>query len=104
MVYLILILNGSNAGGFKLAPDSTANDGMLNLVAIKACSIVDLFNLFIKMLKGDHLGSSNVIYLRGREFAIECYDKIDTDIDGEIGPSFPLNVGISDKKIRFFIP
>lgn len=104
MVYLFVILNGDTAGGFKLAPDSNAYDGNLNLIAIKSCNVVDLFNLFIKMLMGEHLGDSNVIYLKGKDFTIECDENPETDIDGEAGPEFPLNVRISNKKIRVFIP
>jgi diacylglycerol kinase (ATP) len=103
-IYLFVILNGSNAGGFRLAPDATANDETLNLIAVKSCSIVELFNLFIKMLKGEHLGSSNIIYLRGKEFIIECSQDIETDIDGEAGPSFPLNIRVSNKKLKIFTP
>jgi diacylglycerol kinase family enzyme len=103
-IYLFVILNGSTAGGFRLAPDATANDGALNLVAIKACNIVDLFNLFINLLKGEHIGSSNIIYLKSREFEIECNVNIETDVDGESGPDFPINVKISDKKVRVFTP
>lgn len=104
MLFLFVILNGATAGGFKLAPDSNAFDGNLNLVAIKACNVVDLFNLFIKMLMGEHLGDNNIIYLKGKNFVIECDDNPDTDIDGEAGPKFPLNVRLSDKKIRVFVP
>ncbi|GFR35402.1 YegS/Rv2252/BmrU family lipid kinase [Thermobrachium celere] len=103
-IYLFVILNGSSAGGFKLAPDATANDELLNLIAIKQCSLVDLFNLFIKMLKGEHLESNNVIYLRSKNFKIECYENIETDIDGEVGPNFPLDISISSKKIKIFTP
>ncbi len=104
LVYLFVILNGSSAGGFRLAPDSTANDGMLNLVAIKACNIVELFNLFISMLKGEHLENNNVIYLKGKKFNIQCDENIETDIDGETGPKFPMNVSLSSKKLKVFIP
>jgi diacylglycerol kinase family enzyme len=103
-IYLFVILNGSTAGGFRLAPDSTANDETLNLIAIKACNIVDLFNLFIKMLKGEHLESNNIIYLKGKEFIIECDENIETDVDGEAGPGFPICVKISEKKINVFTP
>jgi diacylglycerol kinase family enzyme len=84
--------------------EATANDEMLNLIAFKACNIVEMFNLFIRLLKGEHLDSNNVIYLRGREFEINCSDSIDTDIDGEAGPSFPLSIGISHKKLKVFAP
>lgn len=103
-VYLFVILNGSSAGGFKLAPDAAACDGKLNFVAVKACNIVELFNLFIRMLKGDHLQDNNIIYLKDTEFKISCNENIETDIDGEIGPDFPLNVTLSDKKLRVFTP
>lgn len=104
MIYLFVILNGSSAGGFRLAPDSTATDGLLNLVAIRACSIVELFNLFISMLRGEHLDNNNVIYLKGKKFIIECDENVETDIDGEAGPKFPLNVSISSKKLKVFVP
>lgn len=104
LVYLFVILNGSMAGGFKLAPDSTANDETLNLIAIKACNIVELFNLFIKMLKGEHLDSNSIIYLRGKEFTIECKENIETDVDGEAGPTFPINIRLSSKKLKVFTP
>lgn len=104
MVYLFVILNGSTAGGFKLAPDSTADDETLNLIAIKSCNIVELINIFIKMLKGEHLENNNVIYLKGNEFKIECREKIETDVDGELGPTFPINVRISNKKLKVFTP
>lgn len=103
-IYLFVILNGSSAGGFKLAPDATANDETLNLIAIKSCNLVELFNLFISMLRGEHLKNNNVIYLRGREFTIECNENLETDVDGELGPSFPLNVRISSKKVKIFTP
>lgn len=103
-VYLFVILNGSTAGGFKLAPDATAFDGKLNLIAVKECNIIELFNLFIKMLKGEHLESNSIIYLKGKEFKINCKENIETDIDGEAGPDFPLNISISDKKLKVFVP
>ncbi|HAZ37259.1 MAG TPA: lipid kinase, partial [Clostridiaceae bacterium] len=103
-IYLFVILNGSTAGGFKLAPGATARDGKLNLIAIKACSMVDLINFFIKMLKGEHLESNNVIYLTGDKFTIECDEKLDTDIDGEAGPTFPLDIGVERRRIKVFAP
>jgi len=103
-IYLFTILNGSSAGGFRLAPDATANDGYLNLIAVKQCNIVELFNLFIKMLKGEHLNDENIIYLKEKRFQIECLENIETDIDGEKGPDFPLNICVSDQKVIIFTP
>lgn len=103
-VYLFVILNGSTAGGFKLAPDSSADNEALNFIGIKPCNIIDLFNLFFKMLRAEHLEDSNVIYFKGKEFIIECDENIETDIDGEVGPQFPLNIRLSSKKLKVFVP
>jgi diacylglycerol kinase (ATP) len=103
-VFLFVILNGSTAGGFKLAPDSSADANTLNFIGIKTCNIIDLFNLFIKMLRGEHLEDTNVIYFQGNEFLIECKEDIETDIDGETGPQFPLNIRLSSKKLKVFTP
>lgn len=104
MIYLFVILNGSSAGGFKLAPNATANDGILDFVAIKSCNIMELFNLFISLLKGEHLENNSIIHLRGKNFKIQCDEKVETDIDGEAGPRFPMNVSISSKKLKIFTP
>lgn len=103
-LFLFVILNGSMAGGFTLAPDSTADDETLNFIGVKTSNIIDLLNLFIKMLRGDHLESNNVIYLKGKEFIIECDENLETDIDGEIGPEFPLHIRLSSKKLKVFTP
>ncbi|MEG0641080.1 MAG: YegS/Rv2252/BmrU family lipid kinase [Clostridium sp.] len=103
-IYFFVILNGSTAGGFKLAPDAVENDGKLNLIALKACNIVELFNVFIQILRGEHTNSSRILYLEGKEFIIDCNEDLEADVDGEIGPSVPLKVGILHKKIKVFAP
>lgn len=103
-VFLFVILNGSMAGGFTLAPDSNAQDATLNFIGIKICNIIDLFNLFIKLLRGEHLESNNVIYVKGDQFIVECDENIETDVDGELGPAFPLNIRLSSKKLKVFTP
>lgn len=103
-IYLYVILNGSTAGGFKLAPGAVENDGKLNLMALRACNIVELFNVFIQILRGEHTGNSKVLYLEGEKFLIEGEEEFQTDIDGEAGPYFPLEVSILHKKIKVFVP
>lgn len=103
-LFLFVILNGSMAGGFTLAPDSKAGDGMLNFIGIKTCNILDMINLFIKMLRGEHLVNNNILYFKSSEFTVECSENIETDIDGERGPDFPLNIRLSTQKIKVFTP
>lgn len=103
-LYLFVVLNGPMAGGLTIAPEEAAEIDELSFVGIKACNLLELFNLFIKLLRYEHLENSNVIYLKGKEFHIECLEQIETDVDGERGPEFPLTIKISDKKLKVFVP
>ena len=58
----------------------------------KAVQIYELIPLFIKVLKGEHLDSDRVIYFKTDNLHIECSENIVTDIDGEKGPDFPLDI------------
>lgn len=91
-MYLFLVFNGQTAGNFKLATRADVSDGYLDVIMIKAVAIRDILPLFIKMLKGEHLDSDKVIYFKTEEVTIESKEDIVTDIDGEKGPEFPLNI------------
>ncbi|MEG0297021.1 MAG: YegS/Rv2252/BmrU family lipid kinase [Clostridium sp.] len=91
-MYFLLVFNGQTAGGFKLATQSDATDGLLDVIIIKAVPIIELIPLFIKILKGEHLDSKDVIYFKTSELDVECHEDIVTDIDGEKGPDFPIHI------------
>ena len=91
-MYLMLIFNGKTAGNFNLATRADATDGMLDVIVFKAVQIYELIPLFIKVLKGEHLDSDKVIYFKTDRLHIECNEDIVTDIDGEKGPDFPLDI------------
>lgn len=91
-MYLMLVFNGQTAGNFKLAYNAQIDDGLLDVIIIKACLIKELINLLIKMLKGEHLECNEVIYFKTDKLNIECYENIVTDIDGQRGPDFPVTI------------
>lgn len=91
-MYLMLIFNGKTAGNFNLATRADATDGMLDVIIFKAVQIYELIPLFIKVLKGEHLDSDKVIYFKTDKLHVECDENIVTDIDGEKGPDFPLDI------------
>lgn len=104
-IYLFLVFNGCSAGGFDmLAKDALIDDGMLDVIAVRACLVVDLVPLFIKILRGEHLNDSNIIYMRTNRIKINCEYDIETDIDGESGPNFPVEIGVLPKAVNVFVP
>ena len=91
-MYLLLVFNGATAGNFNLATRADACDGLLDIIMFKAVQIYELLPLFIKALKGEHLDSNKVLYFKTDYLKVECHEDIVTDIDGEKGPDFPLEI------------
>lgn len=104
-IYLFMAFNGCSAGGFNmLAKDAKIDDGKLDIVAIKACNVVDLFPLLIKILRGEHLQDSNIIYIKTNNIKINCDYYVETDIDGEAGPMFPVELNVIKNGIKLIVP
>lgn len=91
-MYLMLVFNGQTAGNFKLATKADASDGKLDVIIFKAVPIIELIPLFLDVIRGAHLNSNNVIYFKTDKIHVECFEDIVTDIDGEKGPDFPLDI------------
>lgn len=92
-MYLILVFNGKTAGSFNLAYKSEIDDGYLDVIIIKSVMIFDIINIFVKILLGEHLEEVNgVVYFKTKEVRVECDEDISSDIDGELGPSFPVDI------------
>lgn len=91
-MYLMLVFNGQTAGNFKLATEAEVDDGKLDVIIVKAVNIIELLPFFIKMLKGEHLEDNGVIYFKTNKLHIKCNEDIVTDIDGEKGPDFPIDI------------
>lgn len=105
---LVLIFNGKGAGGFmKLAKHATVDDGEFDIIGIKDVGLHEIPILFLKVLQGEHFDDSNVDYKKSKHVFIECENmnkEFVTDIDGEKGPSFPLDVDVVEDKFKFFLP
>lgn len=103
-VYLFLVLNSKTAGGFRqIAPHASINDGKLDIVIIKKTSpIPGLLNIFAKALEGKHLHDPYILYLQADQLELHGPAALETDIDGEKGPSFPLSFRVLRRRLQFY--
>jgi len=108
-IFFAVILNSAGTGGFdNLVDDASINDGLFDFVAIKACPLVELAVLALKILNRDFLNESNIIYFRDKYIKIEplfedeMYLKIDTD--GEYGGILPAEVKNIPGALKIFAP
>lgn len=94
-MYLMLIFNGKTAGNINLAYKAEVDDGLLDVIIVKDVLFPNMFPLLISILKGEHLEGYNeneILYFKTNKLKIDCKDKLNTDIDGEKGPDFPLEI------------
>ena len=93
-MYALLVFNGRTAGNMDFAYKSKADDGLLEVILIKA-NFKDLVAALPRFIRGDHLDGpvNGLLYFRTDELTIETTDElIVSDIDGERGPDFPLHI------------
>ena len=94
-MYLMLIFNGKTAGNINLAYKAKVDDGLLDVIIVKKLLLPNMLPLLINLLKGEHLEGYNkdeILYFKTKKLRIECDDNLTTDIDGEKGPDFPLEI------------
>ncbi len=104
-INLFLAFNGSSVGRIEFSDSSNIQDGLLDVVIIKNCTVAEAGVLLSKILAGKYLDDKNVIYLK------EPYMKIsrikgkcdEPDVDGDEGPGFPLEIRCIHNGIKMFL-
>lgn len=90
---IIFAFNGKSAGNMEIAYKSELDDGLLDIVIVKAEIMTETLISFFKFLKKEHLENpKGVIHFRTDRLYLQCNDPISTDLDGEKGPNFPLDI------------
>lgn len=102
---LLLVFNGRTAGNLKIANHSSANDGLLDVLIIRGENIVEsiktVFHFMVK--KRNSAYPSDIVYFQTRKLRIEN-DQVTTDIDGEKGPEFPLEIECLPQSLPIIVP
>jgi len=97
-LYFVIVLNSSGAGSFdKLATDASVNDGLFDFLAVKSSGITEIAALVLKFLKGEHMYDSRVVHFKDKHIRLENIDtnehvSFETTVDGENGPTMPLEI------------
>lgn len=101
---LFLVFNGQTAGNIRLARRSSASDGVLDVLIIKGENIVDSIRTgFNLLVKPSPEYPKEIVYFQARKIHIEN-DQPTSDIDGEKGPDFPLDIECLPGQLPVIIP
>ncbi len=103
-IYFMVVMNGESAGGFrKLSPQSSMNDGKLDVIAFRKMPILELGPLLFEVVNGRHPNNKNVLFFQTDELTIESSEYISTDIDGEHGEELPLHFRVLNERLEVFV-
>ncbi len=103
-IYFMVVMNGESAGGFrKLSPQSSMNDGKLDVIAFRKMPIVELAPLLFEVMHGRHPNNKNVLYFQTETLRIESEADISTDIDGEHGEELPLDFSVLKGRLEVYV-
>jgi diacylglycerol kinase (ATP) len=79
------IANGRRfAGGFYLTPEALANDGLLDVCAIKEVSLPQRLRILLMVPKGTHINDPRVHYYKTEKLSLEFPSEVPFHVDGEL--------------------
>lgn len=104
-IYFMLVMNGRSAGGFKrIAPKAEINDGLFDVMLFREMPIIDLPPLLVNVMSGQHTENKNVVFFQTKKLYVESDQEISTDMDGEKGERFPLDIEAVPRALKVNTP
>ncbi|NOT94424.1 diacylglycerol/lipid kinase family protein [Ferruginibacter sp.] len=99
---LLDISNGRRAGGgFHIAPQAKADDGLFDVVTAAALNSIERLRYLPVIEKGKHLGLPFITHFNTQKIVIECDNIIQYHLDGEYAEAKKLTIEILPGKLIF---
>ena len=102
--FIFYILNTKSVGSVKNAANlADPTDGLFDFVCVKHCNFFGKFSIAFSKLFNRLYKNKHVIYIQGKNFRVEpvgdqtIHNFTLTDIDGNPGTPYPLNVSVGPK-------
>ncbi|MNC41026.1 Diacylglycerol kinase [compost metagenome] len=89
-VMVFLISNTNSVAGFeKLCPDAAIDDGLMDIILVKKCNLVEMIRVVTLALRGEHLNDPHIIHFQSKQIQITSPDYTQLNLDGEFGGTLP---------------
>lgn len=106
-IFMFIVTNTPTVGGFKrIAPRAKIDDGLLDVCIIKKSDLTEVFSMFLRTMKGEHIHHPKVTYIQTSKIELKCSEEVtvDLDLDGEQGGKLPTTIQVVPKAISIVIP
>ena len=92
--------------GIGILKNADYSDGLLDVCVYKCNSKWKFIKFSIMTFLGQHTKSKNVIYTQGKNISItsDMPEKIRTQIDGDPGPAFPVEIKVMPHAVNVLVP
>jgi YegS/Rv2252/BmrU family lipid kinase len=103
-MHFVLGANTIHTGtGMKMAPRAVLNDGLLDLILVRAGTRLDLLKLFPRIFSGEHIHSPLLQYLQVKEFELETKSEMILNLDGETIGTTPCRVKVLPNDLQVLL-
>jgi diacylglycerol kinase (ATP) len=104
-MFEILVMNGEyTAGGMRMAPGASADDGLFDVVLIGDVTKGDFVRTFPKVYRGRHVGHPKIEVVRGATVVVEADEALPLALDGEQPGTTPVTFDLVRRALRVRVP
>ncbi len=102
---LFFVFNGKTAGNLPFAYNSDLNDGKFDVLIVKGSNLAETINTAFHFVSGNQTSyPKGIVYFKADSLKISCETPLHIDIDGEEGPSLPIEVKCIKGGIKVIAP
>lgn len=100
---VFVVLNGTDMSGFSnVIKEAHMQDGYMDILIFKNTKPLEMTDTLIKFVTGGDFRDENVVRIKTRKCKITCPDSISTTVDGEKGPTFPIELEMKKEAISVY--
>ena len=101
----VVVANSAYYGaGMRIAPDAVVDDGLLDVVVVRAASRLRLVRALPRLYDGSHVDLDEVLVLRGREVTLASDERVTAYGDGERLVPLPLTATVRPAALTVLAP
>lgn len=103
-VMVFLISNTNSVAGFeKLCPDAAIDDGLMDIILVKKCNLVEMIRVVTLALRGEHLNDPHIIHFQSKHIQITSPDYTQLNLDGEFGGTLPGTFSVLPSHLQILV-
>jgi YegS/Rv2252/BmrU family lipid kinase len=101
----VIVANGQwHAGGMRLAPNASADDGLLDVIVVGDVTKLDFITTSSKLYSGAYLRHPRVDEYRGATASVTSDDALPVELDGEPVGTTPVRFEAVPRALRVRLP